>query len=671
MSAPLAAARIRDLVAAVFADREVSAPTVSPDGRLVGWIGPGDRGPALFVRPLDPDGGFLAPARIVFDEEGLRGYVFLHDGASVLCLVDPVGDEHTRAVLLDREEPRGRPEALTPPGVQCRLLMHRAELPHLVFLGLNDRDPTLHDVHLLDLRSGSTSLLAVNPGYDSWVLDHRGGVRGGSRTNTDASVELRLDVFEGVPGVSGHPAWSWHFPAETAMSSGVRGIGPGDGHDLLWLLDGTRADPVPLVEFALEAGGPRPRRWWTPPGGDEIDAVWTVPGSGAPAVIEHGRWFQQLHTLEPATARTLAELRSALRAAGMPDGGLHVDRRDRRHDRYWAVTADSYTGSPRCGVWDARRAALHWLGPQLPALDALPAIATVPFEVPARDGLLLPGYLTARAGASALDGPGSDGVIRHSPARPGRPVGANQTGPTGPSGLDPAVVLVHGGPWERDEAAFDPETTALALAGYTVVRVNYRGSVGFGTAHLNAGNRQWGRAMSDDLDDVVHALVEAGRVDPRRVAIMGASYGGYAALMAACRDGFRYRCASAAMAPTDLELLIEGIPAYWRPLRSLLTERIGDPGRDIELLRDASPITHVARMSVPLLLAHGAADPRVPRAHVDRLVSALAQRGIDHEVFVFEREGHGLAGEDSRLRFFTHALAFLDRHLGVERTEAS
>lgn len=169
--------------------------------------------------------------------------------------------------------------------------------------------------------------------------------------------------------------------------------------------------------------------------------------------------------------------------------------------------------------------------------------------------------------------------------------------------------------------------------------------------------------MSDDLDDAVASLVGQGRIDSHRVAIMGASYGGYAALIAACREGFAYRCAIAAMAPTDLHLLIEQIPDYWTPMRSLLTERVGDPATDAELLAAASPAQRLAQLRTPVLLAHGEHDPRVPRAHVDLIEQALINRGIDHELITFANEGHGLVHVDNRLRYYRAALAFLGRHL--------
>ena len=611
------------LTAAVMADREYTAVTVSPDNRLLGWISAGPNGPALFVDEISPEGIPAQQPRTVYSAGGLRGYVFLHDGQNILLIVDHIGDENTRALLVDRRSGETT-DPLTPAHAQTRFLVHRAEFPHTVFLAINDREPALHDVYALDTGSRELSCLARNPGYDSWIIDYKGRVRGGTKMADDASTRIELNACPADAEQPGHPAIIWTFPPHAAGVSGIRGLTASHGADRAWVLDGNLGDPAPLVEYALEPEGARTVSIHRFPA--EVDGTWTAPGTGMPAAVEHGRWFQDITPLDPVTGAKLEKLRRHLE----PQTAIHVDRRDRDHDALWSLTVDTLTGPPRCALWHSTNDQLHWLPPQLPGLAHFPQLHTRAFEARAKDGRLLPGYLT-----------NTESTHAHKPA----------------------VVLVHGGPWERDEAAFDAETALLAYAGYAVIRVNYRGSAGFGADHLTAGFKQWGAAMSDDLDDAVEHLAQLELIDPARVAVMGASYGGYAALMAGCRTGFRYRCAIAAMAPTDLITLIEGIPDYWQPLRSILTERVGNPETEAQLLRSASPVNHVDRFTTPLLLAHGAQDPRVPNSHIDLLTKTLRRNGVPFEALIFENEGHGLVHVANRQKYYTRVLRFLDTHL--------
>lgn len=637
-----------DLVAAVMADREYTAVTISPDNTLLGWISAGTNGPALSVDVLSKDGTPHGSPRTVYDDGGLRGYVFLHDGTSILLLLDEVGDENTRAVLLDRTT-GALSDPLTPADSQARFLVHRAEFPTTVFLAVNDRDAALHDVVTLCTRTHELNRIAMSPGYDSWIIDQRGTVRGGTRMADDASTVIELHPLPSTCDQPGHPRLTWKFPPEVAGASGIRGLTASptpSGSDRAWILDGNMGDPAPLVEYALEPDGARIVTVRHFPA--EVDGTWTAPGTGQPAAVEYGRWFQTVEPLEPVTSDKLTRLWERLAEdageAGASRGGqcqrpaIHADRRDRHGDVLWSLTVDPLTGPPRCGVWNSETDNLHWLPPQLPGLTAMPALRTEAFEATARDGLPIPGYITV-----------ADADLDKSAM--------------------PAVVLVHGGPWERDEASFDAEAALLAHAGFAVLRVNYRGSVGFGSKHLTAGFEQWGLRMSDDLDDAVEHMISTDRIDPERVAIMGASYGGYAALMAGCRDGFGYACAIAAMAPTDLRLLIDGIPDYWRPLRAILTERVGDPETQSELLDAASPIHRLHSFCSPLLLAHGVHDPRVPTDHVDQLVAQLRGRGIPHEALIFDDEGHGLVHEANRVRYYVTVLRFLNEHLHTRRKE--
>jgi dipeptidyl aminopeptidase/acylaminoacyl peptidase len=255
-----------------------------------------------------------------------------------------------------------------------------------------------------------------------------------------------------------------------------------------------------------------------------------------------------------------------------------------------------------------------------------------PIALTARDGLALHGYLTF------------------------------------PPGLDrrrlPMVVNVHGGPHARDTWGFDPEAQWLANRGYACLQVNFRGSTGYGKRFLNAGDKEWGGKMHDDLVDAVRWAVDAGIADPKRVAIYGASYGGYAALVGATFTPDLFCCAVDVVGPSNLITMIRTIPPYWSTFIAIEHRRVGNPDTEAEFLTSRSPLFRVDQIKVPILIAHGANDPRVKQAESEQIVEAMKRKGIPYEYLLFPDEGHGFAKPENRLRFYAAAERFLARHLG-------
>ena len=255
---------------------------------------------------------------------------------------------------------------------------------------------------------------------------------------------------------------------------------------------------------------------------------------------------------------------------------------------------------------------------------------------PARDGLKLNGYLT----------------------RPAEPAGG---------GKPPLVLVIHGGPYARDQWGFNATHQWLANRGYAVLSINYRGSTGFGKAFVTAADHEWGGKMHDDLIDGLDWAIAQGYADPARVGFFGASYGGYSALMAATKTPERFNCIVDIFGISNLITFMATIPPYWTPWFRVWKNcgsAIPTPLQAAHFLTDRSPLNHLERATKPILIAQGARDVRVVAAESEQMVKALTECDVPVTYVVFSDEGHGFVRPDNRLAFYAVVEAFLAKHLG-------
>ena len=242
---------------------------------------------------------------------------------------------------------------------------------------------------------------------------------------------------------------------------------------------------------------------------------------------------------------------------------------------------------------------------------------------------------------------------------------AAETG-TRPAHPMPTVLFVHGGPWARDGWHYNRDVQWLANRGYAVLQVNYRGSMGFGKAFTNAGDREWAGKMHDDLIDAVNWSIAEGIADPKRIAIYGASYGGYASFVGATFTPDVFCCSVPVVGITNLETLLANPPPYWASFYETECHRIGDPrtADGVALLRARSPLHRAGDIKKPMLIGHGANDVRCKVAESDQIVAAMTEKRIPVIYVVFPDEGHGFARPENSLAFRAIMESFLARHLG-------
>jgi len=252
------------------------------------------------------------------------------------------------------------------------------------------------------------------------------------------------------------------------------------------------------------------------------------------------------------------------------------------------------------------------------------------------------------------------------PARDGLPIPCYLTLPEAGARRVPMVLLVHGGPYMRDDWGFKPTHQWLANRGYAALSVNYRGSTGYGKAFVAAADREWGGKMHDDLIDAVAWAVGRGIADPTRVGFYGASYGGYAALTAATRTPDTFACIVDIFGIANLVTFMAAIPPYWSPWFNVWKKRLGDPATEAgrAFLVERSPLTHIDRAFRPILIAQGLQDVRVTRAESEQMVAALRRRQVPVTYITFSDEGHGFERPENQIAFRAVTEVFLAKHLG-------
>ena len=601
----------------LFGNPERTSPSISPDGSQMAYLAPVDGVLNVWVgnvgkedsRPVTQD-----------RDRGIRSYFWGHDGGNLLYLQDAGGDENWR--LYSTEVSSGATRELTPfKSVQVQIIGHDKRFPHEMLVGMNREDERLHDVYHLDLPTGALEMVAKNPGnVIGWVTDSKFKIRAAMGAREDGGFDLLVRD-------TGHDPWrsivSWS--ADDSLNSAPLDFTL-DGRSL-YVEDSREANSARLVRLEIATG--KTDLIAADPEYD-VGGVLIHPDTKLVQMVAFIRARREWKVLDEQI-RGEVEIIRQLQA-----GEFSIyDRTDA--DDQWLVGFDTDTGPASFYSFDRGSKTGKFLFSNRPVLNRYTLAPMEPISFTSRDGLTVHGYITF-------------------------PPGVDRRGL-------PMVLNVHGGPWHRDTWGYDPEAQWLANRGYACLQVNFRASTGYGKRFLNAGDREWGGKMQDDLTDAVRWAIAQGFADPRRVAIYGGSYGGYAALAGATFTPDLYCCAVDIVGPSNLLTFIDTIPAYWSTYLSVMHRRVGHPEKDRELLVARSPLNAVDRIRIPLLIAQGANDPRVKQSESEQVVAALKAKGIDHEYLLFPDEGHGFAKPENRLKFYAAAERFLARHLGG-RSEA-
>jgi dipeptidyl aminopeptidase/acylaminoacyl peptidase len=596
---------------------EKVGPQLSPDGEKMAYIAPVNDVLNVWVGDIGKD-NYIPVTKDT--DRGIRAYFWSFDNRHILYIQDKGGDENWRlyAVDLDARETRD----LTPfEGVQVQIVARHKNFPNELLIAMNKDNPQNHDVYHLQIDSGALQLVAKNPGnIVGWTADRELKVRAAQAARPDGGFDAlyREDQFSEFETLI---AWD---PVD-ALHSAIFGF-TGDGKSL-FLIDSRNSNTSRFAKLEIATGNidvlAEDAKY-------DVSGALQHPDTREIQAVSFSRARNEWLALDDKVAADFEQIKALSR------GDFIIVNRDLA-DRNWLVAFTIDNGPVPYFTYDRETKKATFLFNHRSALEKYALAEMEPFSFIARDGLTIEGYITF-------------------------PVGVERRNL-------PMVLNPHGGPWHRDTWGFNPDPQWLANRGYICVQPNFRGSTGFGKYFLNAGNKEWGGKMHDDLIDATHWAINQGYADPKRIAIYGASYGGYAALVGATFTPDVFCCAVDVVGPSNLITFIHAIPPYWEPLRAMLQERIGNPETEEEFLKNRSPLFKVDHIKIPLLIAQGANDPRVQQAESEQIVNAMKQKGIEHEYLLFEDEGHGFAKPENRLTFYRAADRFLAKYLGG-RSEA-
>ncbi len=597
-----------------FRNSEQSSYDISPDGMHISFMAPYKSRMNIFVREKDGD----AVTQITFEEErDIDGYMWANN-RRILFMKDDGGDENYQLYGVDLDGGDMRPYT-NMKGVRTQIIDDLEEVEDEILIGTNQRNPEIFDPYRLNLKTGEMTMLAENPGnIQAWMTDHEGKLR------------IAYAIVDGVD------------------------------QEMLYR-DTEEEEFRPVIRTSFK---------------EDVSAlVFTADNKNVYAITNLGRDKSALVLMNPSTAEELEEiytndkydisgvgwsnLRKKLTSVSyvahkdtvrkfFDEASERINRRLAEafpNYKFGTVAANKaedmrivYVGNDRTRgsyyFYDVKADKITKIADLSPWLREEELSSMYPVTYTTRDGLQIESYLTL-PNECTLD------TARNLPT----------------------VVIPHGGPWARDYWGYDSEAQFLANRGYAVFQMNFRGSTGYGRKFLELSYKKWGQTMQDDITDGVLWLIGKGYSDPKRIAIYGGSYGGYATLQALVKTPELFACAVDYVGVSNLFTFLNTIPPYWKPMLEMMYEQVGNPETDKEMLAANSPALNADKIVRPLFIAQGANDPRVNKAESDQMVEALRKRGVEVDYMVKDNEGHGFHNEENRFDFYHAMENFLAKYL--------
>jgi dipeptidyl aminopeptidase/acylaminoacyl peptidase len=593
--------------------------SLSPDGKYYAYRAPYERRMNIFVQEIGTENSIRLTSDTARD---ISGYMWANNNR-ILYLKDTGGDENYKlyGVDIDGSNFSGLTDF---ENVRTQIIDELSDIDDYIIVGLNKRNPQVFDPYRLNINTGELTMLAENPGnIQDWLTDHEGKLRVALAIADGVNTSL---LFRDTEEDEFMPILTTSF--KNTMSP------------LFFTFDNQN-----LVAISNMGRDKMAAVIYNPYTKEEDEVLYENPDFDLSGVdfselrkvitgVNYISWKQEHHFFDDNTKTMMNNIEAKL-----GDVDFELTSSNKAEDKFIVYSySDKSMGT--YFLYDKKEDQLDKIIDVAPDIDANEMASMNPIQYESRDGLTIHGYLTLPKGYTMENAKNL-----------------------------PVVVNPHGGPWYRDSWGFNPEVQFLANKGYAVLQMNFRGSTGYGKKFWEASFKEWGRTMQNDITDGVNWLIDQGIADKSRIAIYGASYGGYATLAGVTLTPDLYAAAVDYVGVSNLFTFMKTIPPYWKPLLDMMHEMVGDPQADSLMMYEVSPVFHADKIKTPLFVAQGANDPRVNINESNQMVEALKQKGVTVEYMVKENEGHGFRNEENSFDFYNAMEKFLDEHLKTGKEE--
>lgn len=615
----------------LFGNPEYAGAQISPDGKFISFIKPYKGTMNVWVKGVSEPFDSARPMTADLTRP-VRSYFWSRDGKYILFVQDKGGDENFNVYAVNPAD-KAAPNADVPAarnlteakGIRALIQAVPKSDPDAIYVGINDRDPAWHDLYKVKISTGERTLIGKNlDRYSGMIFDNADKLRLATRTSPNGDTEILkigedgratkiydCNVFENCGPVGFHKD-NKRVYLETNK-------GANDLSELVLMdvdtgkIEKVESDPLGKVDFGGVSFSDNTH-----------EMIATTYEDDRVRIYWKDKNYQKDYEL----------IKKQLGDREIAFGSSTAD------ETKFIISTFSDTDPGTVWLFDRKSKNLTTLYQVREKLDRKALAPMKAIRYKSSDGLEIPAYLTLPKGLAAKN--------------------------------LPLVVFPHGGPWGRDSWGYSPYVQLLANRGYAVLQPNFRASTGYGKKFLNAGNNEWGQKMQDDITWGVKYLIDQGIADPKRVGIMGGSYGGYATLAGVTFTPDVYAAAVAIVAPSNLKTLLESVPPYWESIRKIFYVRMGDPNtaEGLAQMRRQSPLYSADKIKTPLMVVQGANDPRVNKREADQIVVALRDRNYPVEYLVAPDEGHGFARPVNNMAMLAAAEKFLAKHLGGRYQES-
>lgn len=600
-------------VSAFFKTPEKSFFKISPDGKYISYLRSYKDKQNIYIKSLATGVEQMATS---FQDYSVRDYSWTYNNKLIFSQ-DIIADDVYKLFALDVATHKLK-NLLSLKKVRIRIINRNRQQPDVITISMNKRDPGNFDIYRLNIKTGDLKPYMINPGnVTKWYPDPDGRIR---------LVKMSDGVNETILYRPNDKA-AFKPIIKNNFKDRVEPIAFTGNKNYFYALSNVNRDKTAVVEINAENAGDE-KVVYASNKADILDVAY----SRNKRRLELAAWEEakpQKHFLNADVEQIYKSLTAKLKG-----NEIDIVDRDSAENKFIISTyTDKNPGSYY--LYECIGDKLTKLADTNPEISAAELCDVQPISFKARDGLLINGYLTVPQGKEKNN--------------------------------LPVVIMPHNGPWSRNSWDYNAEVQFLANRGYAVFLVNYRGSTGYGKAFRNAGFKQVGGKIQNDITDGVHWLIANKIANPKKIAIFGGGFGGFSALYGLSFHPELYNCAIVKYGIINLFTYLKDVPPFAKPYQQMTYEMIGNPETDAEQLRAISPVFHTDKIKSPLLIFQGAKDPQANISILNQFVRELKNRNVPVTYRLKENERAFFKSEHNRMEMYAEIEKFLDTNMQVKR----